>query len=129
MLSNAAKTVNILTSPTDFVRKAENFRNIFKKLKDKGVKIKIATKVTNENKKLIKDISEFAEIRNANGLSSRFCVIDSKDVMFMILDDKDVHENYDTGIWVNTPFFASALDNLFIQNWPKLESAEKLIKE
>ncbi len=129
MLSNATKTVNILTSPTDFVRKAENFRSLFKKLKDKGVKIKIATKVTNENKKLIKDISEFAEIKNANGLSSRFCVIDSKDVMFMILDDKDVHENYDTGIWVNTPFFASALDNLFIQNWPKLESAEKLIKE
>ena len=35
----------------------------------------------------------------------------------MILDDKEVHPTYDVGIWVNTPFFASAVDNLFDLAW------------
>lgn len=129
LLSGASKTINIITSPTEIMRKADNLKPVFKKLSDKGVKIRIATKVTNENKKAIKDLSEFAEIKHAANLSSRFFIVDGKNIFFMVLDDKEVHESYDTGIWVNTPFFASALDSLFNQNWSKLESVEKLIRE
>ena len=46
--------------------------------------------------------------------------------MFMLMDDKEVHPTYDIGIWVNTPFFAGALENLFNQTWKELEPAEKI---
>jgi len=38
----------------------------------------------------------------------------------MLNDDKDVHENYDIAIWVDTPFFANALEGMFNSNWNKL---------
>jgi len=48
--------------------------------------------------------------------------------MFMMMNDEDVHPSYDIGIWVNTPFFASALENMFDATWKNLESAEKRLK-
>ena len=33
------------------------------------------------------------------------------------MDDEEVHPTYDVGIWVTTPYFASALDNLFTLAW------------
>ena len=40
----------------------------------------------------------------------------------MILDDKDVHPTYDVGIWVNTPFFAKALENMFDLSWKGMKT-------
>jgi hypothetical protein len=37
----------------------------------------------------------------------------------MLLDDSEVHPTYDAAIWVNTPFFASALGQLFQSEWKK----------
>ena len=40
----------------------------------------------------------------------------------MLMDDKDVHPSYDIGIWVNTPYFASALENMFNVAWKDFSS-------
>jgi hypothetical protein len=42
----------------------------------------------------------------------------------MILDDKEVHPTYDVGIWVNTPFFANAVENLFDHAWKNMKPAK-----
>jgi hypothetical protein len=39
----------------------------------------------------------------------------------MVMDDSKVHESYDTGIWVNTPYFASAIEGLFELSWKNLK--------
>ncbi len=123
LVSNAQKSVIISTTGEGFNRKMEILKSTLKKLADKKVKIKIATEVNSENKELIKEISAFADIRKLNGKGSRFVLVDSKDLLFMTSDDKDVHESYDIGIWVSTPFFAGALENLFNLNWGKLSKA------
>ena len=41
------------------------------------------------------------------------------------MSDEDVHPSYDIGIWVNTPFFASALDQLFDLAWASLKKTIK----
>ncbi len=51
-------------------------------------------------------------------------IVDRKDVVFMLLDDDKVHPTYDTGIWVNTPFFASTLGDMFEQSWKSMKAAE-----
>jgi hypothetical protein len=38
-------------------------------------------------------------------------------MMFMLSHDEDVHPSYDIAVWLNTKFFASALSQLFNQNW------------
>jgi hypothetical protein len=37
--------------------------------------------------------------------------------MFMVLDDDKSHPSYDLGIWINTEFFAKALEDLFNIAW------------
>ena len=51
-----------------------------------------------------------------------------KEIIFMVMDDNEVHPTYDVGIWVNTPFFASALENLFELAWKNMKPAAEVAK-
>lgn len=121
MLDDAEKTVTIMTTPTALIRKAEDFKKTFKRLKDKGVKIRIATKVTDDLKDTLKELKEVAEVRHIDHMTGRFVIIDGKQILFMIEHDKNIHESYDTGIWANTPYFASAMEQMFNSTWAALK--------
>ncbi len=41
--------------------------------------------------------------------------------MFMLSNDEEVHEAYDLGVWINTTFFATALEQLFDMTWQNLK--------
>ncbi|HLC96550.1 MAG TPA: helix-turn-helix domain-containing protein [Candidatus Nanoarchaeia archaeon] len=116
MIRNAEESVSLMTTSQGFMRKVEGLKPTFEKLKKRGVKIRIAAPLTKETISALKDIQSVAEVRHTDS-KARFCIVDGKDLVFMVLDDKDVHPTYDVGIWVNTPFFASALQNLFDQSW------------
>lgn len=116
LLQNAQKSVLIVTTPEGFVRKVKNFKSRFKKLAEKGVKIKVATQINDEVKKAAKELGDSIQLKQLNKMRARFAIIDSKEVLFMIIDDNKVHETYDTGIWVSAPFFASALETMFNVN-------------
>ena len=113
MLQNAKKSVTILTTPEGVLRKFEKLKFRFKKLKEKGVKIKIATPKSEEVKKIAAEIKQVAELRSINTIRARFIIVDKKEILFIITDDRDVHEGYDTAIWTNTPFFAESLESMF----------------
>jgi len=115
-IRNANKSVTIMTTSQGFLRKVEGMKPIFEKLKKKGVKIRIAAPLNKETKSALDEISSIADVRDTDS-KARFCIVDGKDIIFMILDDKEVHPTYDVGIWVNTPFFAKAVDSLFDTAW------------
>ncbi|MBW2968831.1 hypothetical protein KY304_00615 [Candidatus Woesearchaeota archaeon] len=119
-IRNANKSITIMTTSQGFLRKVEGLKPVFEKLKKKGVKIRIAAPLNKETKKALKEISSVADVRNADS-KARFCVVDGKEIVFMVLDDKEVHPTYDVGIWVNTPFFAKALENLFDTSWKSMK--------
>ncbi len=127
MIKNAEKSVTIMTTTQGLMRKIEGLKPTFDKIKKKGVKIRIAAPITKEAKDAVKEMEEVAEIRHTDQ-KARFCIIDGKELIFMVIDDKDVHPTYDVGIWVNTPFFASALENLFNQTWKTMEKPAVLLK-
>ena len=124
MIKNAEKTVTIITTTDGLIRKIEGLRPVFEKVAKRGVKIRIAAPVTKEALKAAKEMTGIAEIRNAK-TKARFIVVDGKEMMFMIMDDKEVHPTYDIGIWVNTPFFASALEELFELAWKEMKVVVK----
>ena len=74
----------------------------------------ILEKIVTEKKQQLKNI---AEVKHHNKLNSRFITVDSKDLVFMALDDKEVHPSYDLGIWVKTPYFTTAMDHMFNNVW------------
>ena len=117
LIKDAKKTVNIVTTEQGLLRKMEGLMPTFEKVKKRGVKIKIAAPITNENKKTVDLLRNVAEVRHNDKVNTRFVTVDGKDIVFMMLNDNEVHPSYDLGIWVKTPYFASAMDQMFEQVW------------
>ncbi len=107
MLRSAEKSVIISTTSQGFERKFDSFRFLFKKLKDKGVKVKLITseKVENKSAKSILSIKEVPE------LNSRFVLVDNKELLFM-LNEEETTEKADSAVWVTSPYFVNALNSM-----------------
>ena len=108
-------------------RYVEGLKPAFEKLKKRGVKIRIAAPITKECTNAVKEMSELAEIRHTKS-KGRYVIVDNQEVIFMVMDDNEVHPTYDVGVWVNTPFFASALSELYDLAWKGLKPAKEVIK-
>ena len=128
LVKNAKKSVTFMTTIKGMVRKVEALKPELEKLAKKGVKIRIAVPITKENEGAVRDIMKVAEVRDNKDVNARFCVIDGKELVFMVLNDEEVHPSYDVGVWVRTPFFASALDSMFDACWNNLTPASKVLK-
>jgi sugar-specific transcriptional regulator TrmB len=119
-IRNAETSVTLMTTTQGLMRKVEGLKPVFEKLKKRGVKIRIAAPLTKESMLAVKDMKGLAEIRHTDS-KARFAIIDGKEMVFMVMDDKEVHPTYDIGIWVSTPFFASAVENLFDSAWKSMK--------
>jgi sugar-specific transcriptional regulator TrmB len=126
MVREAEKTITIITTAEGLNRKLEALMPSFEKSKKRGVKIRIAAPVNSSNLKIAKELSRVAEVRSVEGFKARFTIIDSEQVMFMLLDDEKVHPNYDVGVWLNTEFFARALEQLFELAWQRFKPLGKV---
>ena len=96
---------------------------VLERAKKRGVTIRIVTQVTEGNKQVAKQLSKVAEVRHAPKMRARFAIVDSTQLLFMILDDDIVHPNYDVAIWLSTDFFAAAMEQLFEAAWKGFKSA------
>lgn len=119
-IRNAESSVIIMTTEQGLIRKIEGLLPIFEQLNKRGVEIKIAAPMTKEAEKSVKEVSKFAEVKNCD-TKARFVIVDRKEIIFMVLDDKEVHPTYDVGIWINTPFFANAMAELYELAWKEMK--------
>jgi sugar-specific transcriptional regulator TrmB len=119
-LKGAEESVTIMTTSQGFLRKVEGFKPLFESLKKRGVKIRIAAPMTKEADVLAKDLGDAAEVRHTAS-KARFVIVDGKEIIFMVMDDEQVHPTYDIGIWINTPFFAKAVEDLFELAWKSMK--------
>lgn len=117
LVREAEETITIVTSADGLSRKMEVLMPSLDKAKKRGVKIRIVAPITQSNIKVAKELSKVAEVRDCQNLKGRFCIIDSEQILFMLLNDETVHPNYDLGVWINTEFFAQALEQLFEIAW------------
>ena len=124
MIRNAEKSVVIVTTREGLNRKMEALMPSLEKLKKRGVKVKIAAPIDSNNIKVARELKKVAEVKNLEKIKARFVIIDSNQVMFMLLDDEKFHPNYDTGVWINTEFFASALEQLFELAWKDMKNVK-----
>jgi len=118
LMSNAEKDIYIATTSDGLPRKLEYFKTTLRKLKNK-VNIKIAAPLKESKAKdAAKELSELAKIKDLD-MNARFVIVDGKEIVFMVKNDKNLHESADVGIWVSTPFFAGALKEMFDSAWNK----------
>lgn len=114
MVSDAKKSVVIVSTSDGVARKGRVLQSELKKLKEKGVAVKVLS-----SGELPEELKGIAELRKQK-TNGRFVIVDDKAVLFMMDDDKNVHESYDTGIVVNSGFFAKGFEHLFSNHWEKL---------
>ncbi|MCK5107140.1 MAG: TrmB family transcriptional regulator [Nanoarchaeota archaeon] len=126
-IRNAEKTVTIMTTSQGLMRKIEGLKPVFEKVTKRGVTVRIAAPLTKETFAAVKDMKGVAEIRHTDK-EARFVVVDGKELLFMVMHDEGVHPTYDIGIWVNTPFFATALEDLFEIAWTSMTPSDKIVK-
>lgn len=121
IIANAEKSVCIMTTEKGLIRKAEVLKSVLKKAKSNGVKIKIIAPIK-ELSFIPKEVRDAVELRTSDeNTKARFVLVDAKELLFMLADDQDVHEAYDMGIWVKTPYFSQALNTMFELNWKNLK--------
>jgi sugar-specific transcriptional regulator TrmB len=122
MIRDAEKTITIVTTNEGLNRKMEALMPSLEKCKKRGIKIRIAAPIDKNNIKVAKDFKKVAEVKNLEKMKARFVIIDSNQLMFMLLDDEKFHPNYDVGVWINTEFFAQALEQMFELAWREMKS-------
>ena len=123
MIREAESTITIVTTASGLNRKLDALLPSLEKAKKRGVKIRIAAKINESNRQIAKDLSKVAEVRDTGEVRARFAIIDSEQLLFMVLDDDKVHPNYDVALWLNTEFFAKALEQMFEIAWTKFKKA------
>ena len=124
MIKDAEKSIILMSTETGIKRKLETLATSLEKANERGVKIRIAVPITEENKKILESASKYAEVKNCD-LGGRFCVVDEQEITFMLLDDEEVHPTYDVGVWVNTGIFSQTLINLFNMAWDGMKVLNK----
>tara|TARA_Y100000310_G_C20640232_1_gene793498 strand:- start:850 stop:1653 length:804 start_codon:yes stop_codon:yes gene_type:complete len=123
IIQNAESSVYIMTTEKGLVRKIDLLKSAIKKAKGNGIKVRIAAPVK-ELSFIPKELRELVEVRVADKDSkARFILVDGKELVFMLSDDQEVHEAYDMGVWVNTPFFTEALSQMFEITWKSFKRA------
>ncbi len=124
MIRDAEKTITIVTTEEGLNRKLEALMPVLEKVKKRGVKVRIAAPINNNNIKYARELKKVAEVREMEGIRARFTVVDGNQIMFMLLDDEKFHPNYDIGVWINTEFFAQALEQMFELAWKEMKQVK-----
>ncbi len=122
MVNDAEKTITIVTTAEGLNRKLEALMPSLEKCKKRGIKVRIAAPIDSNNIKVARELKKVAEVRNLEKMKARFTIIDSKQLMFMLLDDEKFHPNYDVGVWINTEFFAQTLEQMFELAWKEMKN-------
>ncbi|HLD33417.1 MAG TPA: helix-turn-helix domain-containing protein [Candidatus Nanoarchaeia archaeon] len=119
MIKNAEKKITLMTTDTGFVRKVARFKNDLEKAVKRGVKVRIASQFGDSTKKFMKDLQGI-ECKHTDK-TNRFCSIDGSQLMMMLMDDKNVHESFDSAVWISTPYFVQHFDDLFEKDWKDMK--------
>jgi len=116
LIKKSQSNIALMTSEEGLERKYEVILNSLKKAAKSGVKINISVP-KNANKDIVKDMSKIATVKTNNKSNARFCLIDNKEILFFLTDDKKIHQSYDSAVWVDAPQFVNYFNTLFEKDW------------
>ncbi len=116
MIKRAKKSITLMTSHEGIERKHELLTNHLKRAAKSGVDVKISIP-SSVGKDLVEELSKLAKVRQHKNESARFCVVDGKELMLFLTDDKNVHKSYDCAVWIEAPYFVDYLNTLFEKEW------------
>lgn len=114
MIKNASSSVTIALTSTSVSKEPKFIHGLLQKAKARGVDIKIFTQRNKESEEAIKLLETVANVIHINKKARAF-ITDRKEVLFMLYDTNQIHENYDLAIWVKSEHLAVSLEDSFLR--------------
>jgi HTH-type transcriptional regulator, sugar sensing transcriptional regulator len=114
VMESAKKSVYIVSSNYELTSKQKMFKDIFTKLKRRGVEIKVMVNV--DEKDVNKLSKKFGVEIKSKPINARFIIADKEELIFT-MKPTDTHEDFDYGVWINSPFFTNSLAYMFDLAW------------
>ncbi|MBI4152828.1 TrmB family transcriptional regulator [Candidatus Woesearchaeota archaeon] len=116
MIKRAKKNITLMTSKEGIERKHELLGNHLKRAAKAGVEVRVSVPA-NVDRNLLDELNKFAKTRQHKNETARFCVVDDKELLLFLTDDKDVHKSYDCAVWIEAPYFVDYFSTLFDKEW------------
>ena len=114
LIENAEKTVHLTSSAYELLSKQKMFKDTFSKLKKRKVDIKI---IISDNQEEAEKLSKKLGVQvKSKPINARFVIADKTELIFTI-KPTNVHEDFDYGVWINSPFFTTSLAYMFDIAW------------
>jgi HTH-type transcriptional regulator, sugar sensing transcriptional regulator len=114
VMDTASRTIHLSSSAFELMKKQKMFKDTFTKLKKRNVDIMVMIgDDESEAKKLSKKLGVKIKSKPIN---ARFVIVDKSELIFTI-KPTSVHEDFDYGVWINSPFFTSSLAYMFEIAW------------
>ena len=114
VMDTASRTIHLSSSAFELMKKQKMFKDTFAKLKKRNVDIMVMIgDDESEARKLSKKLGVKVKSRP---IHARFVIVDKSELIFTI-KPTSVHEDFDYGVWINSPFFTSSLAYMFEIAW------------
>ena len=114
VMEAAQKTVHLTSSAYELSSKLKMFKDVFVKLKKRKVDVRV---MINDDEEEAKRLSKKLGIEiKSRPINARFVIADKTELIFTI-KPTNVHEDYDYGVWINSPFFTTSLAYMFDLAW------------
>jgi len=128
LINKAQKNILIHTTEQGLKRLVIHKKEL-QEAQEKGVDIKIAGTITDENRKEIMSLSTICDIRHINKASTNYITVDSKESIAIeaIPDDEDIVFGRDIGIWASNHSFTQLLEDSFLLRFNRARPFKKII--
>ena len=114
MMESSEDLVYLTSSSYELLSKQKMFKEVFSKLKKRKVDVKI---IIGEDEEEAKKLTKKFGIKiKSRPISARFVIVDKSELIFTI-KPTNVHEDFDHGVWINSPFFTTSLAYMFEIAW------------
>ncbi len=112
MLKNASKSVDIITTESGLKELYTQHSGLIQTAVDKGVKVRIAAPVTDNNRDAAKALGAVVKVKEltmsekANIPDGRMILADDTEVVMALTDDKKTHSSQDVSFWTSSDHFS-----------------------
>jgi sugar-specific transcriptional regulator TrmB len=110
IMESAEKSVYIVSSSYELNSKLRMFKDIFLKLIKRKVDIKLI--ISDDQKEADKLSKKLGVIVKSKPINARFVVTDKSEMIFT-MKPTSIHEDFDCGVWINSPFFINSIAYMF----------------
>lgn len=114
LMESAEKSVYLTSSAYELLSKQKMFKDTFAKLNKRKVDIKVM--IGDNEEEAIKVSKKLGVEVKSRPINARFVLSDKTELIFTI-KPTNVHEDFDYGVWINSPFFTNSLAYMFDLAW------------